>query len=205
MSRIKSSDYSKTGDGNQLRHTTVYEDGSRREVTERADGSITVTDVDSNGHACTGDGARGLLGTVSDATRLNTTSEGETTAGTPSDGSESGGGSGGGCFLTSACMEGLSLADASGELETLRTFRDQVLLPNPDTRDLVAEYYAIAPSIVAAINRCPDAATIWSDMFCDLVVPCVKLVHRGQAVEAIDLYRSYTLALAARLHVKSGG
>ncbi len=67
---ISSQEWSKIGDGNQNRCTTVYEDGSSRNADERADGGITVTDTGSDGRSVSGDGARGLCG-LSDAGRLN--------------------------------------------------------------------------------------------------------------------------------------
>ena len=67
-----SQEWSKTGDGSQDRCTTHYSDGSTRDVTERADGGITVTDTDSQGNQVSGEGARGFCG-LSDASRLNDT------------------------------------------------------------------------------------------------------------------------------------
>lgn len=69
---VKSQSWSKTGDGDQNRCTTSYSDGSTRDVTERSDGGITVTDTDSRGNQVSGEGSRGLCG-LSDACRLNDT------------------------------------------------------------------------------------------------------------------------------------
>ena len=58
--------WSKTGDG-QDRVTT----NSSRDVTMRADKGITITDTDSRERSVRGDGATGVLGCFSDATRVN--------------------------------------------------------------------------------------------------------------------------------------
>lgn len=65
--------YSKTGDGSQTRCTITNSDGSTRDVTERAGGGITVTDTSAGGKQVSGEGARGIFGTLSGAVRLNNT------------------------------------------------------------------------------------------------------------------------------------
>ena len=61
--------------------------------------------------------------------------------------------SGGGCFITTAICEAEGKADDCDELQTLRKFRDNVMLKDSRLAPLVAEYYEIAPKIVAAINK----------------------------------------------------
>lgn len=62
-------------------------------------------------------------------------------------------GSGGGCFITTAICDAEGKADDCDELQTLRKFRDEVMLKDERLAPLVAEYYEIAPRIVAAINK----------------------------------------------------
>ena len=64
-----------------------------------------------------------------------------------------GGGDGGagGCFLTTAVVELRGEADSGPTLTALRGFRDGYMASTAERRALVAEYYAIAPAIVAAI------------------------------------------------------
>jgi hypothetical protein len=58
--------------GGQQRCTIHNTNGSTITVDSRADGGITVTDVDSAGKSVSGEGAKGICG-MSDAVRLNNT------------------------------------------------------------------------------------------------------------------------------------
>ena len=62
MARCTGSSTSKTGDGNNTRTTYTHSDGSKRDVTHRSDGGITVTDTDAKGNQKSGDGAWSPLG-----------------------------------------------------------------------------------------------------------------------------------------------
>ena len=66
---IESQDWSKVGSG-QDRVTTNFSDGSSRDATRREDGGITVTDRSNTGVEKTGEGATGITGTLTSATRL---------------------------------------------------------------------------------------------------------------------------------------
>ncbi len=59
---------------------------------------------------------------------------------------------GGGCFITSACCEGLGRPDDCWELRTLRRFRDDVMLASADGRRDVATYYRVAPALARALR-----------------------------------------------------
>lgn len=64
--------------------------------------------------------------------------------------------SGGGCFITTAICDAEGKPDDCDELQTLRKFRDEIMLPNPALAGLVREYYAIAPAIVEGIKKLAD-------------------------------------------------
>ena len=63
-----------------------------------------------------------------------------------------GGDGGGGCFLTTAVVELRGEADGGSTLTALRAFRDGYMTRTAERRALVEEYYAVAPTIVAAIS-----------------------------------------------------
>lgn len=63
----------KQGDGNLDRVVKNFDDGSSRQCDRRADGGITVTDIRSTGEKVSGEGATGIFGGLSTATRLNDT------------------------------------------------------------------------------------------------------------------------------------
>jgi hypothetical protein len=60
-----------------------------------------------------------------------------------------------GCFLTTACCTTLGLPDDCFELTTLRRYRDTVLAGTAEGRAAIAEYYRLAPALLAAL---PDTA-----------------------------------------------
>ena len=61
------------------------------------------------------------------------------------------GGGGGPCWLTTAAVGMRGEADDGPTLTVLRNFRDGWLSSTPEGRELIAEYYAVAPRIVSAI------------------------------------------------------
>jgi hypothetical protein len=56
----------------------------------------------------------------------------------------------GGCFLATAAF-----GEGAPELEDFRAFRDRALLPTRSGRALVRVYYAVGPSLAAAVSRSP--------------------------------------------------
>lgn len=100
-----------------------------------------------------------------------------------------------GCFLTSACVEAKGLPDDCHELTVLRSFRDGYLSSIPGGREEIAEYYFVAPRIVAAIKSRANALAIFNSIYEELVYPCVEMIENGYNHEAYVRYMSYTKAL----------
>jgi hypothetical protein len=84
------------------------------------------------------------------------------------------------CYITTATCRSLGLADDCPELTTLRYFRDHVLLPSPGGAREVAAYYAVAPAIVAAIDRHPESGAIYDDLYRRYIQPAVTAVNLGE-------------------------
>ena len=100
------------------------------------------------GDACGGsdpDGSSGPAGDVCSADGIGGL------GGDGDGGGGDGGGGDGGCFLTTAVTERRGEPDDGPTLTLLRGFRDGYMMRTPERRALVAEYYAIAPKLVAAI------------------------------------------------------
>ena len=93
-----------------------------------------------------------------------------------------------GCFITTAVCENLGKPDNCYELTTFRNFRDKWLVNQSDGKNLIAEYYSIAPAIVDKINRLPDAAKIYDDIREKYLVPCLELIERGDNQSCKRLY-----------------
>ena len=90
------------------------------------------------------------------------------------------------CFLTTACCEFKGLPDNCDQLTTLRHFRDTYV-----PKELIAEYYRIAPKIVEAItNNTRKLEYVWN-----IVQDCVKLVKEGRKEEALISYKNMVNSL----------
>lgn len=83
------------------------------------------------------------------------------------------------CFITSAACEWQGKPDDCYELEALREFRDGWLVHQPGGKASIAEYYQIAPNIVAALNSSPNRDFIYSMIWERYIVPCVHMIEQG--------------------------
>lgn len=95
--------------------------------------------------------------------------------------------SSGGCFLTTCCCEYKGLEDNCDELETLRKFRDEVLMTSRSGKALVEQYYSIAPCIVNELQQHAERETIQAELYSD-ILEIVNLIKNREDVEAISKY-----------------
>lgn len=102
-----------------------------------------------------------------------------------------------GCYLTSACVEAMGMADDCEDLTLLRRFRDGWLTNQPGGEDEIRHYYVVAPRIVAAIHASRDGDGILHKLYETMVVPCVAAIKRGDCESAHRLYREKSLLLEA--------
>lgn len=108
------------------------------------------------------------------------------------------------CYITTATCRGMGLSDDCWELRLLRRFRDEVLLARPEGRAEVREYYAIAPLIVAAIDRLDNADAIYRDILARHLTPAVTAVAAGAHGDAYRLYRRMVAELYTRFVSQCG-
>lgn len=92
------------------------------------------------------------------------------------------------CFFTTATCGAVGLPDECFELRTLRQFRDMNLMRSADGRALVAEYYRIAPALVAAIDARADARRVWIGLYRAYVLPVAVLARLGLSRLAVAHY-----------------
>lgn len=86
------------------------------------------------------------------------------------------------CFLTTACVHYFHLPDNAYELETLRNYRDTYLLAQKDGRDLVKEYYRIAPALVIKIENDTERATIYAFIYSEIKKACSEIQNQAYEV-----------------------
>lgn len=84
-------------------------------------------------------------------------------------GSASAGGKGSGCFVATACYGSYE----APEVKTLRSFRDQCLMPSPIGAALVRLYYRFSPTIADALRSRPKARRLVKRVLIDPIVMLV--------------------------------
>ena len=93
-----------------------------------------------------------------------------------------------GCFITTAVCENFGKSDDCFELTTFRNFRDGWLSAQPDGKNLIAEYYAVAPRIVANINRAANPAKIYETIREKYLEPCLHFIMCGDNLSCKNKY-----------------
>ena len=92
------------------------------------------------------------------------------------------------CYITTAVCESRNLPDDCYELETLRSYRDDYLMQTEDGRNLVEEYYNVAPVIVMAIDMHKDSSDIYERIYQEYLVPCIQDAECGRKEECKRRY-----------------
>lgn len=92
------------------------------------------------------------------------------------------------CYITTAVCEKQNKPDNCHELSTLRAYRDCYLNQTEEGRNLIEEYYNIAPAIVMALELRPDTGEIYDRIYQDYLRHCVSLADSGQYQECKALY-----------------
>lgn len=106
--------------------------------------------------------------------------------------------SGGGCYLTSACVEFLGKQDDCEELTILRKFRDTYMKTTDVGKKLVEEYYIVAPKIVEKINVSPEKANYYEYIY-KVIQNCLGLIRSEKLAEAQESYIEMTNKLIKEL------
>lgn len=97
------------------------------------------------------------------------------------------GGGGGVCFITTAACDYFGLADDCDELQTLRAFRDNVMLKNDSWKEDVKAYYDLSKELAPKLAKVNDTQ-FWADVFSS-VKEAVGYVKAGKNQEAYDTYK----------------
>jgi hypothetical protein len=105
--------------------------------------------------------------------------------------------SGGGCFLTTACVEYVGLPDDCHELETLRHFRDTYVRHLPEGSSLLAEYYSHAPKIVDSILVSPEKDELLKYIY-DCIQVAVGHIDEGNLEDALKCYSNMYSSLSSK-------
>lgn len=102
------------------------------------------------------------------------------------------------CFITTAVCEYEGKPDDCAELTAFRAFRDGWLSRTEEGRDLIAEYYEIAPILVSAIDYCGDRDREYERIRRDSLGPCYEAIGRGD----FETCKASYVAMVERLKQK---
>ena len=96
------------------------------------------------------------------------------------------------CYLTTACMRHFQdeFDDNCYELTILRWFRDNFV-----SKEDIALYYEVAPTIVENIDALEDNNKIYDYIYNHIVDACVKAIEKENYNFAYNRYKSSVLAL----------
>lgn len=92
------------------------------------------------------------------------------------------------CYITTAACNYLNKPDDCYELNILRWYRDNWLVQQTDGPELVGEYYAMAPGIIATIDERDDKDDIYQEIWEKYIIPCIKLIELTAYDTCKDLY-----------------
>lgn len=99
------------------------------------------------------------------------------------------------CFITTAVCDSFGKADDCYELTAFRNFRDKWLVNQSDGKNLIAEYYEVAPKIVEKINSLSNAAEIYKNIWNDYLSDCLKFIEVGDNLNCKKIYVNMVNAL----------
>lgn len=94
---------------------------------------------------------------------------------------------GGMCFITTAACQYYGLPDDCDELQTLRKFRDEIMLTRDDWKQDVADYYALAKELGEKLSAIKDFH-FWTDVF-GMIKEAVGYCKDGEHQKAYDTYK----------------
>ena len=102
------------------------------------------------------------------------------------------------CYITTAVCESQGKPDDCYELELLRSYRDGYLLATDEGKELVKEYYNIAPTIVNRIGRQENPEAIYEEIWDSWLLDCVHLIEQGENEACQEKYMDMVYKLKER-------
>lgn len=105
-----------------------------------------------------------------------------------SSGNSYSGSSGSFCFITTAVCEKLGKSDDCFELTTLRHYRDTWLINSDGGKELIEEYYRIAPLIVSKIKTSDKFDEHCQYLLTNYINPCLDMIAISEYEKCRDKY-----------------
>ena len=93
-----------------------------------------------------------------------------------------------GCFITTAVCDSLGKSDDCYELTLFRKFRDGWLSQQKDGKNLIEEYYDVAPAIVEKINSLTNAKDVYKNICDKYLSVCLEYIEQGDNLNCKEKY-----------------
>lgn len=92
------------------------------------------------------------------------------------------------CYVTTAVCRNLNKGEECEELRLIKDFRDGYLASTDEGRDLIDEYYDIAPTLVKRIAKDARAHEKYVWLWNTYLAPCVACIKSGQPESCRETY-----------------
>ena len=108
-----------------------------------------------------------------------------------------------GCYLTTMMCQLLGFKDDNYYLNTLRSFRDNVMKKNGEYIPLLITYDVVGPMIAKKLGEDKHGREIAQVFFQEYITKSVAAIEEEKNKEAINIYIAMTDALAERYNVNT--
>lgn len=102
------------------------------------------------------------------------------------------------CYITTAVCESQNKPDNCYELNALREYRDGYLMQTGQGKQLVEEYYDIAPALVMCIDMQKDSREIYENIYKKYLLPCLDCIENNRLDDCREHYVSMVRELENR-------
>ena len=98
----------------------------------------------------------------------------------------------GGCYLTTILCNILKMPDNNIYLETMRSFRNNILQKNDKYKNILVEYDIIGPKIADALNNDPQKEIIAKKYFNSYIPAIIYNINNKNYDNAVFFYKTMT-------------
>lgn len=111
-------------------------------------------------------------------------------------------GSSGGCFLTTATCLVLGKPDECEELVEFKKYRDSYLINEKDGKQLIREYYRVAPEILKKIDEEVESKQVYEKMYEDYISVGYGYLLEKDNKKAKEIYMKMVVDLCEKYNVE---
>lgn len=106
------------------------------------------------------------------------------------------------CFITTMCCNILGLPDNHEVLNTLRTFRNNILQKDKEYEEILKIYDAIGPLVADSILKDENKKQVAIELYNTSLLPIVALIKNNDYTRAVTHYLYMTLYLISEYNLR---